>query len=217
MMPEREEEDVIRRIEALLAKTKSNGCTEAEAAAATGLAAKLMLKYGIQQEKLGRKTENQEHRFSFSRGNDEWQRLVAGGVAKKFGCACYADFDSIVFFGKDEAPKGAGITWSWLVNEMPRVALREKAWQLKNLQRYMMGMATMVCVRLNTKDNSETGRFAIVRADTADEEMMKAHPDLEDSKEISKKIVRQIDSAEFLLGMIHGSKVALDDNKAIEN
>jgi Protein of unknown function (DUF2786) len=221
-MPQPTEEGVLEQIRKLLAMTTERGCSEQEAASAAKFAARLMAKHGITQEKLGAKSENEEHKFCFSRGHDDWQRLVAGGVSKKFGCAVYADFDGVVFFGRGDAPKTAGEVWSWLVQEMPRVALRQKAWTHGNTPKYMMGMATTVAWRLNEQDadnaeDAEADKYAIVRADTAEQEMMDAHPELEHSTELSKKIQDDKSDVAFLMGLIDGAGVALGTEKALES
>jgi hypothetical protein len=221
-MPAPTEEHILEQIRKLLAMTTERGCSEAEAAAAAKFAARLMAKHGITQEKLGAKSENEEHHFCFSRGEDTWQRLVAGGVSKKFGCAVYADFQGVVFFGRGELPKAAGVVWSWLVVEMPRVALRQKAWVHGNMSKYMMGMATTVAFRLNEQDadnaeDAEADKYAIVRADTADKEMMDAHPELEHSDELSKKLEDDHRDVAFLMGLIDGAQVALSNEKALKS
>jgi hypothetical protein len=214
-------EHVLEQIRKLLAMTTERGCTESEAATAAKMAARLMAKHGITQEKLGAKSENEEHHFCFSRGEDSWQRVVAGGVSKKFGCAVYADFNGVVFFGRGELPKAAGVVWSWLVTEMPRVALRQKAWTRGNMSKYMMGMAITVALRLNEQDagnaeDAEADRYAIVRADTANKEMMEAHPDLQETTDLSKKLDSDKNDIAFLMGLIDGAQVALGTEKAIE-
>lgn len=215
-MSERDDAPILEKIRKLLAMTTANGCSEHEAANAARMAARLMLEHGIEQERLGAKSENEEHKFAFSRGADQWQRMVAGGVAKKFGCAVYADFDGVVFFGRGEAPQGAGEVWTWLVHEMPRIALQQKAWKHGDMQKYMLGMATTVCFRLNVKDRADTDRFAIVRAETADEEMTAAHPELEETKELAKRLEKDSDSVAFLVGMLDGAKVPLGTEKALQ-
>lgn len=93
-------EAIIHRIRALLAKTTSNGCTEAEAMMAASKAAELMDQHDIQTIDLGEKSVFVE----FTRKNirhDIMKRRIAWAVTQYCGCyMIFIDLD-IRVMGRD--------------------------------------------------------------------------------------------------------------------
>lgn len=106
-MTQDERAKIVAKIKALLAKTQSNGCTEAEAASAAAMAAKMMTEYdvsmdtveAVEQDRYGAR----KRQFAGGSGRrtsyHEVNNLVSA-IAKYFDCRVWIDSHGcLVFFG----------------------------------------------------------------------------------------------------------------------
>jgi len=89
------QEKIKNRINSLLAKTKDNGCTEAEAMAAITKAKQLMTDYFISESDLVDKEDCVLKSVPFTQGY--W--LFISSLAKTFDCQTYKHGKQIMFFG----------------------------------------------------------------------------------------------------------------------
>lgn len=79
-------EDIIARINALLAKSKDKGATEEEALACANLASKLMLKHQIEEFQLGKEPDEVIVITHPSKITNRWRRFVAVAAATLYQC-----------------------------------------------------------------------------------------------------------------------------------
>lgn len=90
------------KIAALLAKTEANGCTEAEAMAAAGLAARLMAEHDFDQADIELTEATARHKWSRS----EWREKLSAVIAIVTNCANVLDLDNgqMLFVGREPGP-----------------------------------------------------------------------------------------------------------------
>lgn len=90
------------KISALLTKTEANGCTEAEAMAAAGLAARLMAEHDFDQADIEMTEATARHKWTRS----EWREKLSAVIAFVTNCANVLDLDSgqMLFVGREPGP-----------------------------------------------------------------------------------------------------------------
>ena len=115
----KEKDAVIHRIRSLLAKTVSNGCSEAEAMMAASKAAEIMDQHDIQTIDLGEKSvfvelvrQNVRH--------DIMKRTLAVSVAKYCGCFIVLSGSDMKMMGRDIDIVMAEWLYDTLVNHVAR-------------------------------------------------------------------------------------------------
>lgn len=209
-----EDEKIINKIRAILAKTVENGCSEEEAASAVKFAAKLMAEHGIEMESINMEPKEYSKVSSdFGRGDRDWQATVGTQVAILFGNASYwdEDADCMVFFGK-VGTKIAAEVFQFLIKEMRRIAIEFKAYKLTSPKAFYKGMALSVCKRLREREQTVEEEWALMRAEDARKEMYEnSGEDLRPTKHRKQK-----DSADFYLGIFAGTVVPLGIDKVLE-
>lgn len=207
----------LNRIRALLAMAEGKANPH-EAANAARLAASLMAEHGITMEQLGRTPSgNRTSVGRYCRGLDEWQNLVMSAAAEAFGCSSFVSGEGPTFFGKGDAPSAAAEVFSWLVEEMRRVGLRSEHWKHGKNRQFMLGMAITVADRLVAKD--ETPEWALVRASTAEAEMMEEIPGLKKSRPRSAAHLVRDDEGYMAVvaGLIAGFEIDLGTHKPLSD
>lgn len=90
------------KIAALQAKTEANGCTEAEAMAAAGLAARLMAEHDFDQADIEITEATARHKWRRS----DWREKLSSAIAIVTNCANVLDLDreQMLFVGREPGP-----------------------------------------------------------------------------------------------------------------
>lgn len=113
-------ENVKHKIRSLLAKTTANGCSEAEASTAMGMAMGLMAKYGIENDSLGKEKLNAKQGARNSKQVVDRKYIYqAAGVL--YGCK-FMTYDSgrsgFCYIGRQDNMDMAEVTATWLVEQV---------------------------------------------------------------------------------------------------
>lgn len=94
------------KIAALQAKTEANGCSEAEAMAAAGLAARLMAEHAFDQAEIEMTDATAPDTSVRTTNRTTWRDKLSGGIAVATNCAWMirADKVDILFVGREPGP-----------------------------------------------------------------------------------------------------------------
>lgn len=94
------------KIAALQAKTEANGCTEAEAMAAAGLAARLMAEHAFDQAEIEMTDATAPDSSARTTRRTTWRDKLSGGIAVVTNCAWMirAERGDILFVGREPGP-----------------------------------------------------------------------------------------------------------------
>lgn len=124
-------DDAILKLKKLMNMTTERGCTEAEATAAAGLAAKIMMAHDIEASALeiegAEKPADSPHEIwddpLDTRGGrlDKWKLRLATVVAHSFGCEVFRRGDSIAIAGKAEHVQVARYVYAYTAREVARL------------------------------------------------------------------------------------------------
>lgn len=94
------------KIAALQAKTEANGCSEAEAMAAAGLAVRLMAEHAFDQAEIEMTDATAPDTSVRTTNRTTWRDKLSGGIAVATNCAWMirADQGDILFVGREPGP-----------------------------------------------------------------------------------------------------------------
>lgn len=94
------------KIAALQAKTEANGCTEAEAMAAAGMAARLMAEHAFDQAEIEMTDATAPDSSARTTKRTTWRDTLSGGIALVTNCAWMirAGGGDILFVGREPGP-----------------------------------------------------------------------------------------------------------------
>jgi hypothetical protein len=173
-------DDVIRKIQALLAKTVENGCTEEEAASAAAMVQRLLMTYGLSMDQVDNATKEKSAEFDVKSGTHNvknvhqgqihWQWRLADCVCKVTCCKFLLNPGrngrphQYFFIGTGVNIRVASILFDWLSTQMMELAAieRKRLYDLRNkggskyigknfFKSFMLGINSRVCTRLEEK------------------------------------------------------------------
>lgn len=165
--------DLLERVRKLLVKAEDEGCSQEEAEALTGMAAKLMAKYGIDRALLGAlhpETDRPADR-KFTLGNPwgDVKRHLLAGLAAALRCQCVqtraAEGTWLHVFGYTSDLERADILFTSVLVQMARALARQsvpgyggeaRAWR----RSWMLGYCTAVVARVRAAEEAAVSTAA---------------------------------------------------------
>jgi hypothetical protein len=171
--------DIIRRIQALQAKTLANGCTEAEALAAASLAGKLLVEHGLAMTDIQIQERKDCERGDIKTGRKRSHEIQYCVMAIGVFCDCKAwkSGGNYSFFGFPEDVQTAIWLYNMIFASMGHELARYKATyptgdkgrSKRQSHAFLLGMANRVAQRLramkreqDVQTQASTGRALVV-------------------------------------------------------
>lgn len=184
-------ENVINQIKNLLNKTIENGCSEAEAATAAGIAQKLLTKHRLTLTEIQTEKSKFDERFKYDpfeifRNVTTWRSILLHNICEVNGCKSLIRHDVLkgkrisyfTIIGTEEDSKNAQAFYLFLRDAIESLAKMEqavhggrgKSWA----NSWKLGCTNAVVTRLreaNKEAKEESVGSAIVRLDNQDKEL----------------------------------------------